>query len=336
MRIAVVGLGKLGICTALKLAESNSVVGYDVSVATRQAIATRTLATEESGVVEALAVSSLCVVDSLEAVADADQAWIIVPTPSMADGSFDVSAVDAAVAELKSVGFAGRLVINSTVNPGDCARWGAAYNPEFIAQGTIMRDFANPDMVLIGCDGEYPEDLVGVYNVMCKNNPTICVMSTCEAEIAKIGLNCFLTTKIAYTNMIGDLVRAYGGSPQVVLDSIAADKRVGRPLTRYGWPYGGPCLPRDNRALFAAAQRAGAEAYAKIPLAVDETNRAHIDFLVEYGPVEPFEYLTYKKESNMVVESGPLAVFNGMVKAGKNPVHEEHRESVLRQIKEKP
>ena len=335
MKIAVVGLGKLGICTALKLAEYYTVCGYDISDRTRELIKSKKYQTEEPGVEESLSRLNIDVKDSLVEIKDADHAWIIVPTPSLPDGSFDVSAVDNAVSELKKANFNGRIVVNSTVNPGDCARWGALYNPEFIAQGTIMRDFVNPDMILIGCDGEGADELVAIYKTICENDPHFCIMSSCEAELTKISLNCFLTTKIAYTNMIGDIVRAYGGSPQVVLDAIAADKRVGRPLTKYGWPYGGPCLPRDNRALFAAASRVGSGRFAGIPLAVDATNKAHVDFLVENGPLEKFEYLSYKKESNMTVESGPLAVYNGMREAGKDPVHSECRQSVLNQIKEK-
>jgi nucleotide sugar dehydrogenase len=334
MKIAVIGLGKLGICTAVKLAEKYEVLGYDASLAVRTSIKHKTFVTEEPGVQDALSIVSIEVIDCIEDAVRADQAWVIVPTPSTTDGSFDVSAVDDAVMKLKSCGFSGQIVVNSTVNPGDCSRWGAAYNPEFIAQGTIMRDFVNPDMVLIGIDAGDPAGIVDVYNNICENKPKFHIMSTCEAEITKIGLNCFLTTKIAYSNMIGDIARAYGGAPQVVLDAIASDGRVGRSLTRYGWPYGGPCLPRDNRALFAAASKVGAEKFAGIPLAVDGTNRAHIDFLVEHGPTEPFDYLSYKKESNMTTESGPLAVFNGLRAAGKDPIHTESRQSVLSQIKE--
>ena len=101
------------------------------------------------------------------------------------------------------------------------------YNPEFIAQGDIINGMIRPDMVLIGGSPSAADKLEGIYKTLLKNNPKICKMSTTEAEITKIALNCFLTTKVSFSNLIGDIVVKAGGNPSVVLNAIGSDTRAG-------------------------------------------------------------------------------------------------------------
>ena len=202
--------------------------------------------------------------------------------------------------------------------------WTVSYNPEFIAQGTIIANQENPDMVLIGEANEKIGDkLEEIYETMTMNSPRIHRMTPTEAEITKIALNCFLTTKISYTNMIGDIVLASGGRPQTVLNAVGSDTRVGSKLTRYGFGYGGPCFPRDNRAIGIYAKDISLPAY--ISEATDSSNHKHLQFQVSHfirnHPAETkvafgecptegyvvYENVTYKKGSVMIEESQQLA-----------------------------
>ena len=188
-------------------------------------------------------------------------------------------------------------------------------------------------MVLIGeANAEIGDRLQKIYETMTKNDPRIHRMSPTEAEITKISLNCFLTTKIAYTNMIGDIVLASGGDPQVVLNAVGSDTRVGTKLTRYGFGYGGPCFPRDNRAIGIYAKDIGLP--ADISSATDDMNAKHLQFQIDqfvsnnsketkvsFGDCLEsdrvvYENVTYKKGSTMIEESQQLAFAAALAKNG--------------------
>jgi UDPglucose 6-dehydrogenase len=212
------------------------------------------------------------------------------------------------------------LVIGCTTNPGDCQRVqdrlrgqhiSVLYNPEFIAQGSIIRDLQNADMVLIG--GEDP-GVISAYQLLYDDiqviKPNVHAMSLTAAELVKIATNCFLTTKISYANMLGEVLIRSGLDEDVdrALAAVGADTRIGHKYMRYGFGYGGPCLPRDNRAFAHYAQRVGLD----FPLGtiVDEFNRNHTGFLVQ-NVIEknkkslPFYMgsITYKPHTDIIEES---------------------------------
>jgi UDPglucose 6-dehydrogenase len=353
--ISVIGIGKLGLCFCLSLERAGyRVVGVDVNEAYVKSINEKTLNSPEARVNDRLAGSK-----NFEATTDLDKAlahsnilFVVVATPSLLNGRYDHSQIEGLVEDLKLRGAQNEtkhLVMNCTTMPGYCEElgkrledhnWTVTYNPEFIAQGTIIRDQENPDMILIGEANPMVGNLLEeVYERMTDNDPRVCRMSPTEAEITKISLNCFLTTKIAYTNMIGDIVKKSGGTPQVVLDAIGADTRVGKKLTRYGFGYGGPCFPRDNRALGIFASDINVS--ADISFATDEMNKKHLQFqLDDYMKNNPktaaggiafgkhdksdysdkisvwFESVTYKEGSTMIEESQQLEFAVGLAYGG--------------------
>ena len=214
-----------------------------------------------------------------------------------------------------------------------------SYNPEFIAQGSILHDQAYPDMILIGEGSKEAGDILQeMYENMTLNKPKINRMSPIEAEITKIGLNCFLTTKISFANMIGDIVSFAGGNPDRVLSAIGSDSRVGKKYIGYGYGYGGPCFPRDNRALAIYASDIGVKAL--ISEASDKSNEQHLEYQVQlfkqYNsfdvPVE-FDYVSYKPQSTMLVESQQLLFAKRLTDEGYTVILNE-RESVIEQVKE--
>jgi UDPglucose 6-dehydrogenase len=137
------------------------------------------------------------------------------------------------------------------------------------------------------------------------------VMSCKAAEITKIGINCFLTTKISYANMMGDILTKSNMSNEIdsVLSAIGGDTRVGKKYMKYGFGFGGPCLPRDNRALGYYAKELGME--LNLPFTVDEFNKEHALFLKNFYMKQspdksvPFvmNYITYKRGTDILEES---------------------------------
>jgi UDPglucose 6-dehydrogenase len=228
-----------------------------------------------------------------DAVAGADLTFVVVPTPSLADGRFSLEFVRPAI---RAIGEALRgrrephvVVLTSTVLPGsmefgvqpvleDAARrklgdrLGLVYNPEFIALGTVVRDFLAPDLVLIGESGTAAGARVAaVYDRVCENRPPVARMNFASAELAKIALNSFVTTKISFTNMLVELCEALPGADvDAVCGALGHDSRIGSRALRGGLGYGGPCFPRDSVALAALARALGHP--AAIAEAADRVN----------------------------------------------------------------
>lgn len=354
-KIGVVGIGRLGLCFALNLERVGfEVFGVDSNADYVDAIQSKTFTSNEPHVDYLLSESSLLSVSTeLSAVIDPEirLIFICVPTPSKSDGTFNHAYVDHVCDEILKFDRPEKethLIINSTVMPGYCDSlnermsphgYSISYNPEFIAQGSIMADQQNPDQVLIGeANEEVGNDIEAVYRRFVKNDPRFSRMSRTEAEITKLAVNCFLTTKIAFANSIGDLTIQHGGNQDNVLEAIGADARIGPKFLRYGFGYGGPCLPRDNRAL----QKSATQVELKLPIseATDQANQFHRNFQRKafeqsYSKEEPIVIsgLTYKPNSDIIEESQRLALAVDLAQNGYAVLLKD-RVEVIDQIRE--
>ena len=327
MKIGVIGAGRLGICFALLCEES----GYDVLVSDIKKeyvdqLNQKNIDTNEPEVNILLRKASnfRATVSNREVIEQCDLIYILVATPSLPDGSYDVSSVWNVVKEFDEVIDKKYFVVGCTVNPGDCEKFKkelpqnikVLYNPEFIAQGTIINDLRNADMVLIGYDIEFEfdspiiSDIRKLYKKIQTSRAIVCTMSTTAAEITKIAVNCYLTTKISYANMLGDVLTMSGCGDEItgVLSAIGSDTRIGRSYLNYGLGYGGPCLPRDNRAFAAFAKSLGM--MYNLGFVTDGINNEHAEFVCKfYENINSnklpfyFDYITYKKGTDILTES---------------------------------
>jgi len=324
MKIGLIGAGRLGICLALLIERA----GYDVIVSDIRDVYVsrlndRRIETNEPGVEDLLkeAKNFKATTDNKEVIEECDIIFTLVATPSLEDGSYDVSSVDAVVDELEKVdGINGKsFIVGCTTNPGDCKRWeeklsgcgvDVYYNPEFIAQGSIIKDLQNADMVLVGGYGHHISVIEDIYNKIQVKEPSIHFMSTTAAELVKLAVNCYLTTKISYANMVGEVMISSGMEDEIdnVLGAIGADSRVGSKYLKYGYGFGGPCLPRDNRAFAAFANKLGME--YNLGETTDNFNNEHAKFLKDYFIKQNkdnlpfcFDYISYKKGTDILTES---------------------------------
>lgn len=299
--ISVFGLGKLGLCIAASFADKGfQVTGVDVDIGKIDKINKGMSPVEETGLAKLVKKAKRnlkATQDDVPAVLGSDISFIVVATPSLADGSFSNEYLEKV---LHRIGEALRkkknyhlVVITSTVMPQTtekvakfilerisgkkCGRdFGLAYNPEFIALGSVIRDFLNPDFILIGevnkKDGDILEE---TYKKTCENNPRFARMSPLNAEITKIALNCYITTKITFANSVAALCeKIEGADSNVVTEALGLDSRIGSKYIRPGLGFGGPCFPRDNVAFAAFARKL--ETKAKLAEMVDEVNRDQV------------------------------------------------------------
>jgi UDP-glucose 6-dehydrogenase len=145
-------------------------------------------------------------------------------------------------------------------------------------------------------------------------------MTPIEAEITKISINCFITSKITYANMIGDLLVSKNINPENVLNAIGSDTRIGNKFLGYGFGFGGPCLPRDNRALNIYAKNNNFN--FSICETTDTLNYEHLLFqfnsIIKSNTAYEFTYITYKDSSDILEESQKLKLAIMLVDAGIN------------------
>jgi UDPglucose 6-dehydrogenase len=202
---------------------------------------------------------------------EASVSFIIVPTPSMQDGSFDSTYVEMALHDIASKNGPDAIaVIVSTVSPGTCQRLSdkynlrVVYNPTFIALGTVVADLIYPDMLLVGGDLKKADEELLVVGAVWQRvfekwpgGKRYSFLSSYEAvELIKLSVNAYLGTKISFANSLGKVFDAYGVDPALV-DVLTHDPRIGHGYMTPGSPISGPCLPRDNRALRRAAKEKG-------------------------------------------------------------------------------
>jgi nucleotide sugar dehydrogenase len=353
--ISVIGVGKLGLAFSLTLEKAGfNVLGVDVNQEYISALNSKSFVSDEPGITDHLQKSKNFMVtdDVSKAVLHADILFVIVATPSLPNGRYDHSQVEGLVNTLEKLPRHGQrkhFIVCCTTMPGYCdtleprlspLNYTVSYNPEFIAQGTILKNQAYPDMVLIGEGNKEAGDILQeIYEKHTENAPRICRMSRTEAELTKLALNCFLTTKIAYANMVGDIALSLGGDPEVVLGAIGSDSRIGNKYLGFGYGYGGPCFPRDNRALALCAGDVGRQAL--ISVASDESNKDHLsNQIAHYVDTHPekskvsFDFVTYKPESTLLVESQQLAFAAALAEEGY-PVEINERPGVIDEIREK-
>jgi len=237
--------------------------------------------------------------DSIEQVVRfADITFVVTATPSLPDGRFSLEYILPVCEEigrvlsrpLGKVAFH-PVVITSTVMPGDtwgpirealerrsgrkCGEsFGLAYNPEFIALGSVIRDFLNPDFVLLGASDPLTEARISSVYKKISDAP-IASMPIVDAEITKLAVNSYITTKISFANMLSRICTEVPGSNvDNVTRGMGLDSRIGGKYLKGGVSYGGPCFPRDNRALATLGQ--------SLPLVIDSFNRAQITWLADF------------------------------------------------------
>jgi UDPglucose 6-dehydrogenase len=334
-RFSIVGLGKLGASMAAAIASrGHDVIGVDVNQRAVAAVNAGQAPVQETGLQELIEANRdrlRATASHEEAVRESDLTFVIVPTPSDDRGAF---SLQYAAYAFREIGRAlakkdGRhtVVLTSTVLPGATRHgllpvleqhsrkrggvdFGLCYSPEFIALGSVIRDFLHPDFLLIGeVDAASGEHLAACYADIMGPAVPARRMTLENAELAKIAVNAFVTTKITFANMLAELCGAIpGGDVDVVSDALGLDSRIGRRYLTGGLGFGGPCFPRDNVALGFIADALGAR--ADLPTTIDRLNRALTDrILDQLRPRVPRDVtvavlgLAYKPFSHVTEES---------------------------------
>ncbi len=270
-RVAVIGAGYVGLPTAATLAH----FGHTVVLAEREPSRLSALRAGRMPIVEvgldelvasSVASGQLSFTDSaVEAAAGAEFVFLCVPTPQSADGSADLSFVESAAKEIGSHLRAGAIVVNKSTVPVGSATMveqvigrpdvSVVSNPEFLREGTAVRDSLTPDRIVVGADDAGAAARVG--ELFASTSAPLIVTDATTSETIKYASNAFLATKLSFVNALAGLCEEVGADARDVLLGLGYDKRIGFEFLRPGPGWGGSCLPKDTRALLHIAGEVG-------------------------------------------------------------------------------
>ena len=290
MIVNVIGVGKLGLAYAAFISShGHQVQCVDKSQELIDSYKQGKYLTKEPGVVELA--QKFPMTFSTE-IKSADMTIILVNTPTSYAG-YDHSILESVLEKVS-----GLVVVTATVQPGFCDRYGdrVVYNPLFVQIGNIIDNLNNTNNVLVGAS---EGTLLEFYKSLFGPDVRVHYMSLIEAEVAKLALNSYITTKISFTNMIGDALRRVGKPADAVLEFVGSDPRIGSKCLKYGWGYGGPCFPRDNRALSTFLREQGM--YDYIPMAAHESNERHAMEQALYYKETTMTGMCYKDDCDVAV-----------------------------------
>lgn len=337
--ITVLGIGRLGLGLALLIEKAGyNVLGVDINEEYIKQLNNKTFKTKEPEYENLLQNSKnfKATLDLNEGLKHSDIIFIMVQTPNSGGNKFyDHSIVSNLLQKINEKKVENKhIIIGCTLMPkyidevgsfllSDCKNTTLSYNPEFIAQGEIIKGFLNPDMILIGTHSqELGEILREIYSKIVETDPKYCIISPLEAEITKITINGFITTKLSFANMISDVCDSIDANKEKVLDSIGSDSRIGNKYFRPGYSFGGPCFPRDTRALALFVEQNNIN--NEILLSTTKYNKLHSDFLTqklldENKEEYVIENVCYKEDSKIPIieESAKLQIAKNIVEHGK-------------------
>lgn len=356
MVVGFIGLGKLGLPVALSIQSfGHHVLGNDNNPEVGRALLERNYSTNERYVNELLAKTSLQLVSLEEIVHEADLIFIAVQTPHSLEyegvtrlpksrSDFDYSYLIAVVNELSNLAHSQKkpidIVVISTCLPGTFTKYiepllndytTYTYNPFFIAMGTVIDDFKNPEFVLVGSRESSNSKLESLYRTI--HDKPIFATDITTAEGIKVFYNTFITTKTVLGNVYGEFAERLGMNVNHIYQalSMATDRIISSKYLRAGMGDGGGCHPRDNIALSYLAKKIGLsrDIFEDLILARENHIEWLADFLINKARGKKITILGKSFKPNSAIETGSSALLlaNILLEKGISFRHEEDLET---------
>jgi len=270
-RVAVIGTGYVGLTTGACFAHlGHEVICADIDASKIERLSRGEIPIHEPGlaeiVEEGLQAGRLSfTTDAVAAVSDAGFVYLCVPTPQGADGSADLTYLEAAALQIAPHLQPETIVVNKSTVPVGSASFveqvlgrsdvHVVSNPEFLREGSAVHDFLNPDRVVIGsADQGAAIRIAGLYLGL---PAPLMVTDPASAETIKYAANAFLAMKLSFVNAVANLCEVLDADVNDVVLGMGYDKRIGHDFLRPGPGWGGSCFPKDSRALQYMAREAG-------------------------------------------------------------------------------
>lgn len=347
--ISVIGTGYVGLVSGACLSEfGQNVICMDVDKAKIESLKNGIIPIYEPGLEDVVKKNYKdgrlnFTTEFSNAINSSDVIFIAVGTPPREDGSADLQYVLSVAKSIAENMNSYKVIVDKSTVPVGTARlvkktisdilekrgvkidFDVVSNPEFLREGSAVKDFMHPDRIIIGCESEKACDIMkSVYRVLYLNNNPFLFTSLETAELIKYASNAFLAVKIAYINELSELCENIGADVNQVSKGMGLDGRIGRYFLHAGPGYGGSCFPKDTKALVKIASDAKSQvSIVNAAIQANERQKSRMTNIIKnalggtlQGKKIAVLGIAFKPETDDVRESPAVAVIKGLADEG--------------------